>query len=43
MAGLYLLSGNLLLPMVAHATGDLRALLIFWTGPEQHDAAAQAA
>lgn len=29
MAGLYLLSGNLLLPMVVHAIGDLRVLLIF--------------
>jgi uncharacterized protein len=30
LAGLFLLSGNLLLPMVVHALGDLRAAIIFW-------------
>jgi uncharacterized protein len=30
LAGLFLLSGNLLLPMVVHALGDLRAVIIFW-------------
>lgn len=29
MAGLFLLNGNLLLPMIVHAVGDLRVLLIF--------------
>jgi uncharacterized protein len=35
MAGLYLLTGNLLVPVIAHATTDLRALLIFWNGIDQ--------
>jgi membrane protease YdiL (CAAX protease family) len=43
MAGLYVLTGNLLVPVVAHAAADLRALLIFWTGPERHETAAQTA
>jgi membrane protease YdiL (CAAX protease family) len=43
MAGLYVLTGNLLVPVVAHATADLRVLLIFWTGPERQETAAQAA
>jgi uncharacterized protein len=30
LAGLFLLSGNLLLPMVVHALGDLRAAIVFW-------------
>jgi uncharacterized protein len=36
MAGLFLLNGNLLLPMIVHAVGDLRVLLIFGSksGPE---------
>lgn len=36
MAGLFLLTGNLFLPMVVHAVGDLRVLLIFAPkgGPE---------
>lgn len=29
MAGLFLLNGNLVLPMIVHAVGDLRVLLIF--------------
>jgi uncharacterized protein len=32
LGGLYVLSGSLLLPIVFHATGNLRALLIFWPG-----------
>ncbi|MGB6483382.1 MAG: CPBP family intramembrane glutamic endopeptidase [Candidatus Acidiferrales bacterium] len=32
LAGLYVLSGSLLLPIVFHATGNMRALLIFWPG-----------
>jgi len=30
LAGFYLLSGSLLLPMVIHALGNLRAVLVFW-------------
>jgi len=30
LAGLYVLSGSLLLPMVVHATNDLQVPLIFW-------------
>jgi len=41
-AGLYVLTGNLLVPMVVHATMDLRALLIFWMGND-HQATAEAA
>lgn len=42
-AGLYMLTGNLLLPMVVHATVDLRALLIFWKGSSQRTTVAEAA
>jgi len=38
LAGLYVLTGNLLVPMVVHATADLRAALIFWKAPEQQKA-----
>lgn len=43
MAGLYVLTGNLVVPMTVHATTDLRALLIFWHGPERQEAAVEAA
>lgn len=42
-AGLYLLTGNLLVPMVVHAATDLRAVLIFWKGSDQQATAAEAA
>jgi len=42
-AGLYVLTGNLLVPVVAHATADLRALLIFWRGSGQQATTAGAA
>ena len=42
-AGLYVLTGNLLVPIVVHATMDLRALLIFWTGSDQQATATAAA
>ena len=32
MGGLYLLSGSLLLPMLTHALGNMRAAIIFWPG-----------
>lgn len=32
LASLYVLSGSLLLPIVLHATGNMRAVLIFWPG-----------
>lgn len=32
MGGLYLLSGSLLLPMLTHACGNMRAAIIFWPG-----------
>jgi membrane protease YdiL (CAAX protease family) len=32
MGGLYVLSGSLLLPMLAHAFGNVRAAIIFWPG-----------
>jgi membrane protease YdiL (CAAX protease family) len=43
IAGLYVLTGNLLVPMVAHATANLRALLIFWKGSGQQATTAEAA
>jgi uncharacterized protein len=43
LAGFYVLTGNLLLPMVVHAATNLRALLIFWTGSDQQASAAKAA
>ena len=43
MAGLYALTGNLLVPMFVHAATDLRALLIFWKGSSQRSATAEAA
>jgi len=42
-AGLYVLTGNLLVPMVAHAATDLRALLIFWKASDPQGAPAAAA
>lgn len=42
-AVLYVLTGNLLAPMIVHATMDLRALLIFWTGSDQQATAPAAA
>ena len=41
-AGLYLLTGNLLVPMVFHASADLRALLIFWPSAPPAASAAEA-
>ena len=32
MGSLYMLSGSLLLPMLAHAFGNMRAAIIFWPG-----------
>jgi membrane protease YdiL (CAAX protease family) len=43
MAGLYALTGNLLVPMFVHAATDLRALLIFWNGSSQPAGTAEAA
>jgi uncharacterized protein len=43
LAGLFLLSGNLLLPMVVHAVGDLRVLWIFPSEPESAVVAESAA
>lgn len=42
-ASLYMLTGNLLLPMIVHAATDSRALLIFWKGHDQQATAAEAA
>ena len=42
-AGIYVLTGNLLAPMVVHASMDLRALLIFWIGSDQPATVVQAA
>ena len=43
LAGFYVLTGSLLVPMVAHATADLRALLIFWNRGNQQATTATAA
>jgi uncharacterized protein len=42
LAGLYLLTGNLLVPIVVHASMDLRAAMIFWKGNDQQATAAAA-
>jgi membrane protease YdiL (CAAX protease family) len=33
---LYVATGNLLLPVVAHILGNMRAVVIFWTPPRDH-------
>ena len=43
MAGLYVLTGNLIVPILVHTALDLRATLIFWKKSDQPATAAQAA
>jgi membrane protease YdiL (CAAX protease family) len=43
LAGLYLLSGNLLLPIVVHAVGDLQAVILLGGQPASGTATEQAA
>ena len=41
MGVLYVATGNLLLPAVAHILGNMRAVVIFWTPMRARDAGAR--